>query len=155
MLVRLYDIPEVEPLLERLAEEGVLVRRAEVGDLPAIRCYMAKHHSEIWAEETVAGFSNKPISVFIAQEGTNMIGFAVYDTVRKDIFGPMGVLEKYRGRKIGRALLLAALHAMHQVGYEYAIIGSVGPQEFYTKCADAIVIPDSDPSGPWQYPRLE
>ena len=155
MLVRLYDLPDVAPLLGKLAEEGIIVRRAEVGDMPAIRRHITEQYGEDWTAQVAPACSNQPISLFIAQEGTDMIGFAVYDTVRRNIFGPIGVHEDYRGHSIGRALLLSCLHTMHQIGYEYAIIGSAGPQEFYKKCCGAIVIPDSDPSGPWQYPRLK
>lgn len=34
---------------------------------------------------------------------------------------------------------------MHQQGYAYAIIGWVGPVEFYKKTVGAAIIPDSAP----------
>ena len=46
---------------------------------------------------------------------------------------------------IGRALLLRSLAAMRAEGYAYAVIGGVGPQEFYKKCVGAMLIPDSVP----------
>ena len=46
---------------------------------------------------------------------------------------------------IGRALLLRSLAAMRAEGYAYAVIGGVGPQEFYKKCVGAMLIPDSAP----------
>jgi len=51
-----------------------------------------------------------------------------------------------RGRNTGRALLIACLHAMHFEGYGYAIIGGVGPIEFYQKVVGATIIEDSTPS---------
>ena len=44
-----------------------------------------------------------------------------------------------------REVLLRCLTAMREYGYGYAIIGSVGPVEFYQKTCNATVIPDSDP----------
>ena len=74
-----------------------------------------------------------------------MVGFACYEATAKDFFGPTGVNPDYRGKGIGKALLLAALHAMRAEGYAYAIIGSAGPTAFYEKEVGAIAIPDSSP----------
>jgi hypothetical protein len=41
--------------------------------------------------------------------------------------------------------LLASLHGLRELGYVYAIIGGVGPIEFYQKTVGAIIIPDSSP----------
>jgi hypothetical protein len=46
---------------------------------------------------------------------------------------------------LGRALLLAALHAQRAQGYAYSIIGGVGPAEFYAKAVGAVLIEGSDP----------
>ena len=62
-----------------------------------------------------------------------------------DYLGPMGVDEKMRGRQVGKALCLVALQAMAAKGYAYAIIGWVGPEEFYAKTAGATVIEGSKP----------
>jgi hypothetical protein len=50
-----------------------------------------------------------------------------------------------RKRGVGAALLVACLNAMRDSGYGYAIIGWVGPREFYAKTVGAIEIPDSTP----------
>ena len=50
-----------------------------------------------------------------------------------------------RPQGIGKALLLSCLHAMREMGYAYAIIGSIGPQKYYEKCVGAMLIPDSTP----------
>ena len=42
-------------------------------------------------------------------------------------------------------VLLTALWGMHEMGYAYAIIGGVGPVDFYAKACGATVIPDSTP----------
>jgi hypothetical protein len=46
---------------------------------------------------------------------------------------------------LGRALLLAVLHAQRAQGYAYAIIGGVGPAEFYARNVGAIPIAGSTP----------
>ena len=53
--------------------------------------------------------------------------------------------ESFRGRGIGKALLLESLQGMRSQGYAYGIIGGVGPAEFYRLACGATLIPGSDP----------
>ena len=46
---------------------------------------------------------------------------------------------------IGKALLIAALWGLRELGYVYGVIGAAGPVEFYRQTVGAIVIPDSEP----------
>ena len=73
------------------------------------------------------------------------VGFAAYECTRRGYFGPTGVLPTEQGKGIGKALLLASLAALREMGYVYAIIGNAGPVRFYQKTVGAIVIPGSDP----------
>ena len=50
-----------------------------------------------------------------------------------------------RGEGLGRALALAAMHALAAQGYVYGIVGGVGPAAFYEKLFGAIAIPGSTP----------
>ena len=86
-----------------------------------------------------------PVACFVAVRGSELLGFACYDTFAPNFFGPSGVIERARGRGIGRALLLAALTAQREAGYAYAIIGGVGPQSFYEKTVGAVPIEGSTP----------
>ncbi len=60
---------------------------------------------------------------------------------------PIGVGEAARGKKVGKALLLACLHDMRVQGYGYAVIGgaSEGVADFYRKTVGATIIEDSSP----------
>jgi predicted N-acetyltransferase YhbS len=146
MLVRLYDLPDAGPVLGRLqSEHGIVVRRAQPWERTALRRFVEDRFSRNWADEMSVGFGNKPISIFVAQDGKRIAGFAAYECTRRDFFGPIGVDEQYQGRGIGRALSLACLHAMAEMGYAYAIIGGAGPKEFYRKACGAIVIEGSSP----------
>jgi GNAT superfamily N-acetyltransferase len=86
-----------------------------------------------------------PPSCFIGIEKDALIGFACYDCTRKNFFGPTGVTETSRGKGVGLALLLSCLHAMRDNGYAYAIIGGVGPAEYYAKAVGATLIEGSSP----------
>jgi hypothetical protein len=46
---------------------------------------------------------------------------------------------------VGRALLIACLWGLREMGYVYGIIGGAGPTAFYERTVGATVIPDSQP----------
>ncbi|HEX3086848.1 MAG TPA: GNAT family N-acetyltransferase [Pyrinomonadaceae bacterium] len=141
LLVNLLKLPQaLSP-----ADGGVTIRRAQPFEITALTEFIKKHFSVAWADEISVGFANKPVSVFIATRNGKVIGFAGYECTRKAFFGPTGVAEHERGGGIGRALLLASLHGLRELGYVYGIIGAAGPTEFYQQAVGAIVIPDSEP----------
>lgn len=142
MLVNLLKIEPFEPLVQRLRGEGVSVRRANPWELSRVRDFATKW-GENWSNEVTIGFSRQPISIFIAAVDGEVAGFCAYECSCRNYLGPIGVDEQFRGRDIGKALLLCGLHALREMGYAYAIIGGVGPCEFYTKCCGATLIENS------------
>ena len=95
--------------------------------------------------EVEAAFKHEPPTCYIAVRGNAVLGFACYDVTCLNFFGPEGVAAGERGKGIGRALLLATLHAQRAQGYAYSIIGGVGPAEFYAKTVGAVAIAGSTP----------
>ena len=145
MLVRLYDLPDSAPMRRRLADAGITIRRAMPYEKRAVVTWVGDRFGEPWACECDVSFSNRPISCYLATWEGRIVGFGCHDSTCANFFGPMGVDEDARGQGIGAALLLACLEAMRAGGYGYAIIGGVGPREFYARVAGAIEIPDSSP----------
>jgi GNAT superfamily N-acetyltransferase len=145
MLVNLLTLPPVEPLIDGLRAAGIVVRRAQPFELTPVRQFIEKNFALTWADEASVGFANKPVSVFIAHRKEQILGFAAAECTRRAFFGPTGVLEAERGRGIGKALLIAGLHALREMGYVYGIIGGVGPSDYYTKAVGATLIPNSTP----------
>ena len=121
------------------------LRRAQPFELTAVRNFVAENFSPTWADEISVGFARQPISVFVATIDRELAGFAGYECTRRGFFGPTGVVNAARGKGIGKALLLASLEALREMGYVYAIIGAAGPVRFYQKTVGAIIIPDSEP----------
>ncbi len=150
MLVKLYDLPALEPILARQADKGITIRRGMPPEKALALGWIRQHFSEYWVSESDVAFSVHPTTIMLAHRGDQMLGFACYDTTHKNFFGPTGVAENERGKGIGTALLLAALHAMRDVGYMYAIIGWAGPTEYYQKLVGATVIPDTEPPGSYR-----
>lgn len=140
LLVNLLRLPSLDS-----EARGVLVRRAQPFELSAVREFVSENFSVGWADEVSVGFARQPVSVFVATRERELIGFAAYECTRRGFFGPMGVTEKAQGKGVGKALLLAALAGLRDLGYVYAIIGAAGPIRFYQVTAGAIIIPDSEP----------
>jgi predicted N-acetyltransferase YhbS len=146
MLVRLYDLPDGSPYVERAAHAGIVVRRMDAWDRLAVRRFVSQHFSENWVAEADFAFSHgQPITGFVAVKDGEVAGFAVYESSRRGFFGPTGVREDLRGCGAGAALLFRCLDSMREMGYAYAIIGGVGPAAFYEKVCGATVIEGSDP----------
>lgn len=140
MLVNLLRLPPFESEVA-----GARVRRAEVYEMSAVRAFIERDFDVAWADEATAGFANKPVSVYVATRARRVVGFAAYECTRRNFFGPAGVEAGERGRGLGRALLVASLWGLRELGYVYAIIGGVGPVEFYRRTVGAFLIPDSAP----------
>ena len=145
MLVNLLLLPPVEPALEERRAAGVIVRRAQPWELTQVREFVTENFKRAWADEISVGLVRQPVTVFVALRDGRLVGFAAYECTRKNFFGPTGVVESERGRGVGRALLLAALGGLRELGYAYAVVGGVGPAEFYERTVGARLIPDSSP----------
>ncbi len=145
MLVRLYDLPDPAVLYQDAAAQGVTLRRARAFEKHTVAAFAKAHFSEKWVSEVEVAMSRQPIACFIATRHQQILGFACYDTTQRGFFGPTGVSENARGLGLGKALLFKALEGLREIGYAYAIIGGVGPKEFYAKTCGAIEIPGSDP----------
>lgn len=145
MLVNLLRVPGMEEAQRLARGAGVVLRRAQPFELSAVRGFVAERFAPAWADEVSVGFANKPVSVYLATRDGRIVGFAAYECTRRAFFGPTAVLETERGRGIGKALLLACLQGLADMGYVYGIIGGVGPAEFYVKAVGAMPIPDSTP----------
>ena len=145
MLVNLLKLPPVDVAIDDLARIGIVIRRAQPFEITPVMELVEREFSVAWADEISVGFANKPVTVFIATFEGQVVGFAGYECTRRAFFGPTGVIEEMQSRGIGKALLLACLSGLREVGYVYAIIGRAGPVKFYESVVGAIVIPDSDP----------
>jgi GNAT superfamily N-acetyltransferase len=145
MLVNLLQLPPFEPALLELAEANIVLRRAQPFELTQVRAFIGREFQLSWADEVSVGFANKPISVFVAILERELIGFAGYECTRRAFFGPTGVIPRMQGQGVGKALLLASLWGLREMGYVYGIIGRAGPIEFYERTVGAVVIADSDP----------
>jgi GNAT superfamily N-acetyltransferase len=143
ILVKLYALPP--PDLSRTSAAGVDVRRARAWERHRVVGWVADRFEPGWASEVEVAYGRQPIACFVAQRADALLGFACYDSSALGFFGPLGVAEEARGGGVGAALLLSCLHAMHEQGYGYAVIGAAGPVDFYLRLVDGLPIPGSWP----------
>jgi GNAT superfamily N-acetyltransferase len=147
MLVKLYSLPDITSILKVQQEKaGVTVRRAIAPEKFIITNWVHHEFGQGWADECEAAFCRQPVSCFAAIVNNKPVGFSCYDATCRGFFGPLGVHPEFRGKGTGKALLVAALHAMYNVGYAYAVVGAAGPQTFFTKTVGATPIEGSSES---------
>jgi GNAT superfamily N-acetyltransferase len=145
LLVRLYDLPAAAPVVEKLTGLGIVVRRAMASERSVVVEWARAQGSVGWAGECEVAFTRLPLACFVATRGDDLIGFACYEATCRNFFGPELVHPDWRGRGVGRALVLSALAAMRAEGYAYAIIGWASPIDFYRRAVGAVSIEGSSP----------
>ena len=137
MLVKLYDLPKMPQ-----TEKDYRIIRPLAPDRFRVVEWVKQNSGMNAAGECEACFAHTPVSMYIAVRGKEIIGYACYDAIAPDFFGPTRVSRTEQGK----ALLFHCLQAMKEKGYAYAVIGSVtGAKIFYEKTVNAIEIPESCP----------
>ena len=149
MLVKLYELGDDWQFIAEQRSCGITIRKPIGPEKHLVVPWVADNFDIAWAGETDVAFANRPRSCFVAVNTDTIVGFACYDATALGFFGPVGVDRRHRRKGIGTALLMACLLDMKLKGYGYAIIGAVGPAEFYHKAVGAVEIPDSVP-GLWK-----
>ena len=145
MLVKLYELPPIHEEYGKMRKLGITVRPALPAERNVVLNFVKTQFSPIWEGEAAAALGRMPVSCHIAVRDGEILGFACWEASARDFFGPTGIIPEARGKGVGRALLISCLSAMRDYGYGYAIVGSVGPAEFYEKACGAKVIKDSFP----------
>ena len=148
MLVKLYDLDQHLASVKTLPTD-IEVRKPLGCEVHVIAEWVRKKFFDAWVSEFEMAMANRPITCLVAVKNKQPIGFCCYDATARGYFGPMGVDAGHRNKGLGARLTLGVLAEMRASGYGYAIIGGVGPADFYKKVAGAVDIPGSDP-GIWK-----
>jgi len=150
LLVKLYELPDIRPSADRIASEGVILKRPLAAERRTVLRWVEETFGSAWSGEVEIALSGHPLTCFVALDREReLIGFSCYDATFRGFFGPVGVAEGHRGRGVGTALSLRALAAMAESGYAYAVIGHSGADDYYGRIAGAAPIADSEP-GPYR-----
>jgi hypothetical protein len=146
MLVRLMELPDISENEAILKKENIVIRKPIPPEKSFVRDWVFENFGIYWANEVESAFSQLPVNCWIAQKGNDILGFACFEATAKNFFGPTGTLEALRGKGIGKILLVKSLQSMKEMGYAYAIIGGVGPADFYKNTVGASIIEGSEVS---------
>ena len=90
LLVKLYDLPELERVIARQRVMGITIRRGMAPEKFLVLDWVARHFSQYWVSEADVALSARPPTIMLAHRGDQMLGFACYDTTHKNFFGPTG-----------------------------------------------------------------
>jgi GNAT superfamily N-acetyltransferase len=117
------------------------VRRAAHADRDRVLDFVSQHFGAIWRFETARAFDADEPTLMLAEHDDAIVGFAAHEANNRGLgtFGPTGVAKSFRGRGIGRSLLLASLADLRALGYANAIIPWTDALEFYRRACDATV----------------
>ncbi|MFG1775056.1 GNAT family N-acetyltransferase [Micromonospora sp. NPDC049048] len=126
-----------EPAEARLAGQGVTVRRAAAGDLPALAEFARATFGGAWDAELAGSVGREGAGCHLAERDGTVLGFAAYGSSRPSWFGPMGTAPAAEGSGIGGVLLRRCLRDQRAAGVTAAQIGWVGPVPFYSGSAGA------------------
>jgi len=102
--------------------EGVAIRRARPDDRDRTLAAIDGMFAQAWGFETSLAFRASEPTCYIAERDREVLGFADYDATNFGLFGPTGVHESLRGRKVGAVLYRRCLQDMRALGYPYALV---------------------------------
>ncbi|SIN23894.1 GNAT family N-acetyltransferase [Micromonospora cremea] len=122
---------------QRLAGQGITVRRAEPTDLPALAAFARSTFGGAWDGELAGSVGRDGAGCHLAERAGELLGFAAYGSSRPSWFGPMGTAPAAEGSGIGGVLLRRCLRDQQEAGLDRAQIGWVGPVPFYSGSAGA------------------
>jgi GNAT superfamily N-acetyltransferase len=119
---------------DRLAESGIVVRRAGQDDGGLLDSFFAQDFGADWRLEAGLAMAVDPPALHLALEEGRIIGFSAHSTQNREwgFFGPMGTTPAARGHGIGRVLLWHCLNDMRDAGHATSVIPWVGPICFYS-----------------------
>lgn len=132
------DIFPYDDKVEKLKEDGFIIRRAEKADWTELKKFLLTNW-ECWVAEAANSYDNDPVTLYICEYQSKVVGFSGYEgnNRRMGWFGPMGVDPITRGKGIGALLCLLCLRDIALLGHRKAIIPWVGPVRFYDKVCGA------------------
>ncbi len=119
----------------RLADQGIVVRRATPDDDRLLDAFFAGDFGPDWRMEAGLAMRNDPPGLHLAIKAGQIIGFAGHSSQNREwgFFGPMGTTPAARGTGIGRILLRRCLNDLFEAGHRTSVIPWVGPIGFYSR----------------------
>lgn len=125
---------------EALKADNIEICRSTLTDKEELMAFLVTEW-QLWQYELEMAYRNSPITVHVAKLNGVIKAFSAHSANNKSMpwFGPMGTDPGLRGSGIGKVLLYRSLKDLKELGYEMAVIPWVGPIDFYSHHAGAVV----------------
>jgi GNAT superfamily N-acetyltransferase len=125
--------------------DNFIFSRATVHNHDELFNFVKQHFPEgTWAEEVDLSFHNDPITSFIVKTNDErIVGWATHSQFFPGSFGPTGIRQDLRGKKLGTELLRWSLWDIQRNGLDTcSIMWVVGETiKFYSKTVNAFISP--------------
>ncbi|WP_320017694.1 GNAT family N-acetyltransferase [Labilibaculum manganireducens] len=129
-----------EKKIMALKSDDIEVCRATAEDKDELMDFVAEEW-KLWQYELEMACKSNPIAIHIAKLNGKIKAFSAHSANNKGLpwFGPMGTHPDLRGKGMGKVLLYRCLEDLKNLGFGTAIIPWVGPIDFYSHHAGAVV----------------
>ncbi|WP_461630982.1 GNAT family N-acetyltransferase [Labilibaculum euxinus] len=129
-----------EKKIMTLKSENIEVSRATKEDKDELMDFVAEEW-KLWQYELEMACKSNPIAIHIAKMNGKIKAFSAHSANNKGLpwFGPMGTHPDLRGKGMGKVLLYRCMEDLKNIGFKTAIIPWVGPIDFYSHHAGAVV----------------
>ncbi|MDM8160803.1 GNAT family N-acetyltransferase [Labilibaculum sp. K2S] len=126
--------------IKALHLDNIEVSRAAIEDKDELMNFVAEEW-KLWQFELEMAYKLNPIAIHIAKLNGKIKAFSAHSANNKGLpwFGPMGTHPDLRGKGVGKVLLYRCLEDLKNIGFKTAIIPWVGPIDFYSHHAGAVV----------------
>lgn len=144
LIAKLYTLREDPALEASLAEKGIRVKRVMPPDFTRVYEFIRDSFAQSWADEALAAMMHG--ACFVAVREGKLLAFVCVGAIAPDYAGPCGTIPEARGLGINRLLVQKAYRCLKDLGFRYAVNGSVAPAErrIVEKVADVIAVEDSE-----------
>ncbi|MHC4445845.1 MAG: GNAT family N-acetyltransferase [Planctomycetota bacterium] len=124
-----------------LNDQGIEIRRAQVGDETLIERFFVHYFGEGWLAEARIAISRQPPSMHLALNDEKIIGFAAHSTMNQEWgnFGPVGIADEFRNRHIGHVLLYRCMDDLKKAGFPSAVIPWTESYHYYCKLLNCAI----------------
>ena len=126
--------------IKALQLDNIEVSRAAIEDKDELMNFVAEEW-KLWQFELEMAYKWNLIAIHIAKLNGKIKAFSAHSANNKGLpwFGPMGTHPDLRGKGVGKVLLYRCLEDLKNIGFKTAIIPWVGPIDFYSHHAGAVV----------------
>ena len=143
LIIKLYTLRE-DPAAEAALEEmGIRFKRVMPPDFTKVYEFIKDTFAPSWADEALAAMMHG--ACHVAVRDGKILAFGCAGSLAPDYAGPGGTIPEARNIGINKVLMQKSFRFLIEQGFQYAVCGSVSPQEqrIAESIADVVIVKDS------------